>query len=170
MCQERKAWRWSACHAIHILNVSPRIISVVFFRAFSITGFQKRWFASDVIFCIIDTDHNSQSTFICLKRVVMIMQPTCWLLVSLFVSYVNVQWTPCRHHILQSSLTLSLTPLWYLKVAIWWLPSNLSFPSITVFSLITALLLLCSCVALVFFQLLIWFLRTTILTQSGNTI
>ena len=46
------------------LNATPRIITIVFFREFSITGFQKGWFASDIIFCTIDTDRNSQSPFI----------------------------------------------------------------------------------------------------------
>lgn len=81
-----------------ILNAAPRIIRVVFFRSFSITGLQEKWFASDVIFCITDTDHNSQSTFIPLKIVVMIMQPTCWLLVHNFASYVK-----CSVNSLQAS-------------------------------------------------------------------
>lgn len=78
---------------------------VVFFRAFSITGFQKGWFASDIIFCIIDTDHNSQSPSYFLKIAIMIMSPFADCVWASLNRMWNVQGTPCRHCILQSSLT-----------------------------------------------------------------
>lgn len=114
---------------------------VVFFRAFSITGFQKGWFASDIIFCIIDRSQFTEP-FILFEDSHNDHEPICWLCVSLFESYVK-----CSGNSLQAlyfaKFSDIITPLWNQKVAIWWLPSNSSLTSITMFFFITTSVLLC---------------------------
>lgn len=63
VCWYNKACHWPTRHFLAQSEYTTSELGVIFFRVFSITGFQKACISQGIIFCIIGADHNRQSHF-----------------------------------------------------------------------------------------------------------